>query len=130
MFLEMWKRRQAVIAWEWDLTTFEDDEQTRPEFEVKVKTKRINPVTKKPEPFLPGWNKAVRVVFTTSFVFLMVRWWENVQFPQDSYKYFAYQLSVLFKATKAVFRRQKYIISSYTGKHRKCIHSVNATHLT
>ena len=95
MFLEMWKRRQAVIAWEWDLTTFEDDEQTRPEFEVKVKTKRINPVTKKPEPFLPGWNKAVRVVFTTSFVFLMVSWWENVTFPQYSYKYFAYQLSVL-----------------------------------
>ncbi len=84
MFLEMWKRRQAVIAWEWDLTTFEDDEQTRPEFEVKVKTKRINPVTKKPEPFLPGWNKAVRVVFTTSFVFLMVSRWENVQFPQYS----------------------------------------------
>ena len=72
MFLEVWKRRQSVIAWEWDLTTFEDDEQTRPEFEVKVKTKRINPVTKKPEPFLPAWNKAARVVFTASFVFFMV----------------------------------------------------------
>ena len=24
-FMEFWKRRQAVIAWEWDLTNFEED---------------------------------------------------------------------------------------------------------
>ena len=73
MFLELWKRRQAVIAWEWDLTNFEEEEQTRPEYEAKVKTTRINPVTKKPEPFLPPWNKAARVVVTTSFVLFMVK---------------------------------------------------------
>lgn len=36
MFLEFWKRRQAVIAWEWDLANYEDEEDARPEFEVKV----------------------------------------------------------------------------------------------
>jgi hypothetical protein len=72
MFLEFWKRRQSVLSWEWDLTSFEDNEQTRPEYEVQVKTKRINPVTKKWEPFLPAWHKAGRVLFTTSFVFFMV----------------------------------------------------------
>ena len=37
MFLEFWKRRQAVIAWEWDLSNYEDEEDARPEFEVKVR---------------------------------------------------------------------------------------------
>jgi hypothetical protein len=40
MFLELWKRRQSVIAWEWDLRDFEDFQHTRPEFESKVKTTR------------------------------------------------------------------------------------------
>ena len=38
MFLELWKRREAIIAWEWGLADFEDIEQTRPEFETKVKS--------------------------------------------------------------------------------------------
>ena len=37
MFLEFWKRRQAVIAWEWDLSNYEDEEDSRPEFEVQVR---------------------------------------------------------------------------------------------
>ena len=71
-FIEFWKRRQAVIAWEWDLTNFEDEEQTRPEYETNVKTTRINPVTRKHEPYLSPWDKAARVLFTNSFVFVMV----------------------------------------------------------
>lgn len=71
-FIEFWKRRQAVIAWEWDLTDFEDVEQTRPEFEAHVRTTRINPVTRKPEPYLSPWSKMARVSFTYSFVLLMV----------------------------------------------------------
>ena len=51
--------RQAVIAWQWDLTNFEEDEQTRPEFEANVKTNRINPVTRKPEPYLSPWSKGI-----------------------------------------------------------------------
>ena len=61
-----------MIAWEWDLTNFEDEEQTRPEYETHVKTKRINPVTRKHEPYLSPWDKAARVLFTNSFVFVMV----------------------------------------------------------
>ena len=71
-FIEFWKRRQAVIAWEWDLTNFEEEEQTRPEFEASIKTTRINPVTKKPEPYLPTWNKCYRVTATWSVVLFMV----------------------------------------------------------
>ena len=71
-FIEFWKRRQAVIAWEWDLTNFEEEEQTRPEFEASIKTTRINPVTKKPEPYLPTWDKCYRVTATWSIVLFMV----------------------------------------------------------
>ena len=73
-FIEFWKRRQAVIAWEWDLTNFEEEEQTRPEFEAHVKTTRVNPVTKKPEPYMPSSNKASRVTFTYTIVLFMVSW--------------------------------------------------------
>ena len=34
VFMEMWKRRQSVMVWEWDLEMDEQEEQTRPEFEV------------------------------------------------------------------------------------------------
>jgi hypothetical protein len=40
MFLELWKRKQSVISWEWDLRDFEEFQHTRPEFEAKVKTTR------------------------------------------------------------------------------------------
>ena len=38
----MWKRKQAVIAWEWDLESFEEEEQPMPEYVAKVeKDKRL-----------------------------------------------------------------------------------------
>ena len=61
-----------MIVWEWDLTNFDEEEQTRPEFEAHVKTSRINPVTKKAEPYLPSWSKLYRVTLTYSFVLTMV----------------------------------------------------------
>ncbi|XP_077273449.1 anoctamin-4 isoform X3 [Temnothorax americanus] len=71
-FLELWKRRQAVLVWEWDLQNAEYDEEPRPEFETSVKTFRINPVTKEKEPYLPAWSKAVRYLATGSIVFFMI----------------------------------------------------------
>lgn len=40
-FLEMWKRRQAILKWEWDLSDDEDVEEIRPEFEANVKSRRF-----------------------------------------------------------------------------------------
>ena len=39
-FLEMWKRRQAILKWEWDLSDNEDVEEIRPQFEANVKSRR------------------------------------------------------------------------------------------
>ncbi|XP_076687258.1 anoctamin-4 isoform X2 [Andrena cerasifolii] len=71
-FLELWKRRQAVIIWEWDLQNVESDEEPRPEFETTVKTFRVNPVTREREPYLPSWSKALRYCATGSIVFFMI----------------------------------------------------------
>lgn len=68
----MWKRRQAVLAWEWDLQNGENDEEPRPEFEASVKTFRINPVTREREPYLPVWDRTRRYIATGSIVFFMV----------------------------------------------------------
>lgn len=72
LFMELWKRRQSVLVWEWDLASDDQEEQTRPEFEASVRTRRINPVTKHVEPFLPGWSKVGRLAFTTSFVIFLL----------------------------------------------------------
>ena len=40
IFLEFWKRKQAIIAWEWDLVSVEEDELPLPQYEAKVKTTR------------------------------------------------------------------------------------------
>jgi anoctamin-4 len=68
----MWKRKQAVIVWEWDLQNVEDDEEPRPEFETSVKTFRMNPVTMEREPYLSTWSKAWRFLATGSAVLFMV----------------------------------------------------------
>ncbi|XP_059479818.1 anoctamin-4-like [Neocloeon triangulifer] len=71
-FLELWKRRQAVIAWEWDLQFVDEDQEPRPEFETTVKTFRINPVTGRREPFLTFLDRSRRVVASGSVVIFMV----------------------------------------------------------
>ncbi|XP_071550215.1 anoctamin-5 isoform X3 [Panulirus ornatus] len=72
MFLELWKRKQAVIQWQWDLENYEEEEELRPEFEEKVTTTRINPVTNKPEPYLPIMSQITRLVAANSLVILML----------------------------------------------------------
>ena len=76
-FLEMWKRRQSVLAWEWDMVKGDVDEEPRPEFETSVKTFRINPVTREREPYLPVWSRTMRYLATGSMVFFMV-YYKNI----------------------------------------------------
>jgi len=44
-FLEFWKRREAVHQYDWDITPADDIERVRPQFEVRVKYRKINPIT-------------------------------------------------------------------------------------
>lgn len=71
-FLELWKRKQSVIVWEWDLQDIDSDEENRPEFETSVKTFRTNPVTREKEPYMPAWSRAFRLMATGSAVLFMI----------------------------------------------------------
>lgn len=71
-FLELWKRKQSVIVWEWDLNSVESDEENRPEFETNATNFRINPVTREKEPYMSTWSRTIRFVITGSAVFFMV----------------------------------------------------------
>ncbi|KAL4697143.1 hypothetical protein H8959_002841, partial [Pygathrix nigripes] len=56
LFLEFWKQRQARLEYEWDLVDFEEEQQQlqlRPEFEAMCKHRKLNPVTKEMEPYMP-----------------------------------------------------------------------------
>lgn len=45
-FIEYWQRRQAELQFEWDTDDFEKNIETiRPEFELKVKRTKKNPIT-------------------------------------------------------------------------------------
>uniref|UniRef100_A0A0N5BL02 Anoctamin n=1 Tax=Strongyloides papillosus TaxID=174720 RepID=A0A0N5BL02_STREA len=58
LFLEGWKRFHSEIAYKWGMLDFEvEDETMRPDFQSKIKTKRINPVSKEEEPWLPAKEK-------------------------------------------------------------------------
>ncbi|KAH8315296.1 hypothetical protein KR074_005033 [Drosophila pseudoananassae] len=71
-FLELWKRKQSVIVWEWDLHNVDMDEENRPEFETNATTFRMNPVTREKEPYMSSWNRAIRFVITGSAVLFMI----------------------------------------------------------
>lgn len=73
MFMELWKRRQAKLAWEWNLGTFElSQEVVRPEYEAQVFTYRVNPVTLTFEPYLPFWTKIAKFLTANSVVVFML----------------------------------------------------------
>lgn len=71
-FLELWKRKQSVTTWEWDLEDMEGDEENRPEFDAAAKNFRTNPVTKEREAYTPTSTKAIRYMVTGSAVLFMI----------------------------------------------------------
>ncbi|XP_071037378.1 anoctamin-5-like isoform X3 [Parasteatoda tepidariorum] len=73
MFMEFWKRKQATLAWEWNLADLDYGmEQIRPEYETSVKHYRLNPVTMAIEPFLPFWSKVYRIAAAHSAVLFVL----------------------------------------------------------
>merc|ERR1719376_534934 len=71
MFLELWKRRQAVLQWHWDLENYEEEEEVRPQYAARVKTMRENPVTKKMEAYMPFYSQCVRLVTINGLLIFM-----------------------------------------------------------
>ncbi|KAG7268771.1 hypothetical protein CRUP_034255 [Coryphaenoides rupestris] len=74
VFLEFWKRRRAVLAYDWDLIDWEEEEEEiRPQFEAKYsKKERMNPISGKPEPYQAFTDKYSRLVVSASGIFFML----------------------------------------------------------
>ncbi|XP_076009973.1 anoctamin-4-like [Genypterus blacodes] len=74
VFLEFWKRRRAVLAYDWDLIDWEEEEEEiRPQFEAKYsKKERTNPISGKPEPHQAFTDKYSRLVVSASGIFFMI----------------------------------------------------------
>ena len=71
-FIEMWKRQQAILKWEWDMTDVEEEDEIRPEYMLNVKTRRLNPLTQKAEPYLEAKSKTWRITLSGAVVLVMV----------------------------------------------------------
>lgn len=71
----MWNRRQARLAWEWDLmeSEFGEDEEIRLEYEFTAKSYRISPVTRRREPFMSPWKRVGRFALSGAGVIFLVR---------------------------------------------------------
>ncbi|XP_068163555.1 anoctamin-4-like isoform X1 [Antennarius striatus] len=74
LFLEFWKRRRAVLAYDWDLIDWEEEEdEIRPQFEAKYsKKERMNPISGKPEPYQAFTDKYSRLIVSSSGIFFMI----------------------------------------------------------
>ena len=73
LFIEFWKRKQSKLQFEWDTGDNQKKIETvRPEFELKVKTKRQNPVTLEQEPYVKQSIKIRQYFFSAASVLFMV----------------------------------------------------------
>lgn len=77
VFMELWKRRQARLAWEWDLIEEHAvyDEEVRPEYETKASDYRINPVTREREAYISPRKVAIRYTLSIMGISLLVSTW-------------------------------------------------------
>uniref|UniRef100_H3BXS6 Anoctamin n=1 Tax=Tetraodon nigroviridis TaxID=99883 RepID=H3BXS6_TETNG len=75
LFLELWKRRQARLEYEWDLVDFEEEQlqlQMRPEFEIQCTNRRLNKITQEMEPYLPVTTKCARFCLSAATVIFWI----------------------------------------------------------
>ncbi|XP_053399972.1 anoctamin-7-like isoform X3 [Mercenaria mercenaria] len=70
LFMEIWKRKQAVLAYQWDVEQFEENEPDRPEFYgTKV---RKDPVTNENDWYYPFARRAWKLCISAMTLLFMV----------------------------------------------------------
>ena len=73
LFLEFWKQKQVTLAYEWHTMDFEEEEERpRPQYIVKVKTQKENPVTGVKEPRMPLMQKVPRMAGAIGIVIFFI----------------------------------------------------------
>ncbi|XP_065300565.1 anoctamin-5-like [Dermacentor albipictus] len=73
IFMELWKRRQSVLALQWNLNEVDRlTDVVYPEYEAKATLYKLNPVTMIYEPYVPAWEKVARIAAANSVVLVML----------------------------------------------------------
>ncbi|KAH7934041.1 hypothetical protein HPB49_020775 [Dermacentor silvarum] len=73
IFMELWKRRQCVLALQWNLNDVDTlTDVVYPEYEAKATLYKLNPVTMIYEPYVPAWEKVARIAAANSVVLVML----------------------------------------------------------
>nr|XP_022325224.1 anoctamin-3-like isoform X6 [Crassostrea virginica] len=70
LFLERWKRKNATLAYEWDVDNFEHNEPDRPQF-YGLKVKK-DPVTQEPNWFYPFKKQMLKFAISISTLLFMM----------------------------------------------------------
>jgi hypothetical protein len=69
-YLEFWKRKNAILAYNWDVKSFEKEEETRPEW-IPTHMK-VSKVTGKLEPHYPESVRLMKIISGGCFVLICV----------------------------------------------------------
>jgi hypothetical protein len=73
VFLELWRREEAMLQIRWNLRHIETDCSLRPEYEEKTPYRRISPITGTLEPYTPKKILCYRYAITSSAILLLVQ---------------------------------------------------------
>ncbi|CAG5126762.1 unnamed protein product, partial [Candidula unifasciata] len=115
-FIEMWKRREAEIKYDWDVEDFEEEETIRPEYEASVRSRRINPVSKRgpiEEPYLSFSSRVCRTVSSLWIILFMLCVVIAAVFGVIIYRLTV--SAVLYSVSQETIRDQGGIITSVTA---------------
>ena len=113
LFLEFWKRRQAVIAYHWHMMHFEEMEVLRPEFVATAPILREDPVTGKLAPHVPKRTRYQRLACIGSAIAFMI-----VVVLAAVIGVIAYRASVFFSLNRSE--------DGYTKRNAKLITTITA----
>jgi len=72
IYLELWKRRQCKLVYDWHIMDYVDDEIVRPEYAMSARKTKKNLVTGKMEPITSKAKHALKIASTFSVVFFFV----------------------------------------------------------
>lgn len=71
--IDFWKRKQSCLQYEWDTVNFNSSfENIRPQFEQRVKMRKLNKITGMIEPYISWKEKIVKNIVSWSVLLLMV----------------------------------------------------------
>ena len=75
-FLEFWKRKNATLVYDWDLTRVDEDQEPIREnyrrHAEKINKRRVNPTTLHHEPYVPLSDRLPRKFFSFTFVIFSI----------------------------------------------------------